>query len=181
MRRVQTVHASPRYDRAIAAVADLLARLRLEFVFVGSVARSAWLGSRVDQGSLEVVTLMTPEQKSQVAMMAGNRGFRVDRDEVEHTAELDLIPLHFVDPEGEVRVHVLVASNALYGRMVPAGVTTETVRVAAIEDLALLFALGDDEDSQRAAAMLVRLPQFDRSAYNERLISIGLPDFVVNS
>lgn len=181
MRRVQTVHASPRYDRAIAAVADLLARLRLEFVFVGSVARSAWLGSRVDQGSLEVVTLMTPEQKSQVAMMAGNRGFRVDRDEVEHTAELDLIPLHFVDPEGEVRVHVLVASNALYGRMVPAGVTTETVRVAAIEDLALLFALGDDEDSQRAAAMLVRLPQFDRSAYNERLVSIGLPDFVVNS
>ena len=181
MRRVPTVHASPRYDRAIAAVADLLARLRLEFVFVGSVARSAWLGSRVEQGSLEVVTLMTPEQKSQVAMMASNRGFRVDRDEVEHTAELDLIPLHFIDPEGEVRVHVLVASNALYGRMVRAGVATETVPVASIEDLALLFALGDDEESQRAAAMLVRLPQFDRAAYNERLVSIGLPAFVVNS
>ena len=62
MRRVQTVHASPRYDRAIAAVADLLARLRLESAFVGSVARSAWLGSRVEQGSLEVVTLITSEQ-----------------------------------------------------------------------------------------------------------------------
>src|SRR5712691_7848128 len=170
MRRVQTVHASPRYGRAIAAVADLLARLRLEFVFVGSVARSVWLGSLVEQGSLEVVALMTSEQKSQVAMMASNRGFRVDRDEVEHTAELDLIPLHFVDSEGEVRVHVLVASNALYGRMVSAGVATETVKVAAIEDLALLFALGDDDDSQRAAAMLVRLPQFDRTAYNERLV-----------
>ena len=181
MRRVQTVHASPRYGRAIAAVADLLARLRLEFVFVGSVARSAWLGSPVERGSLEVVTLMNPEQKSQVAMMASNRGFRVDREEVEHTAELDLVPLHFVDPEGEVRVHVLVASNALYGRMVSAGVATETVKVAAIEDLALLFALGDDDDSQRAAAMLVRLPQFDRTAYNERLVSIGLPHFVVNS
>lgn len=181
MRRVQTVHASPRYDRAIAAVADLLARLRLEFVFVGSVARSAWLGSRVEQGSLEVVTLITSEQKSQVAMMAGNRGFRVDRDEVEQTAELDLIPLHFTDPEGEVRVHVLVASNALYGRMVRAAVATETVPVAAIEDLTLLCALGDDDDSQRSAAMLVRLPQFDRGAYNERLVSIGLPDFVVNS
>ena len=181
MRRVQTVHASPRYDRAIAAVADLLARLRLEFVFVGSVARSAWLGTRVEQGSLEAVALMTPEQKSQVAMMASNRGFRVDRDEVEHTAELDLIPLHFIDPEGEVRVHVLVASNALYGRMVGAGVPTESVRVAAVEDLALLFALGDDDDAHRAAAMLVRLPQFDRTAYNQRLVSIGLPNFVVNS
>ena len=125
MRRVQSVHASPRYGRAIAAAADLLTRLRLEFVFVGSVARSAWLGSRVDRGSLEVVALMTPEQKSQVAMMAGNRGFRVDREEVEDTAELDLIPMHFVDPEGEVRVHVLVASNALYGRMVRAGVAVD--------------------------------------------------------
>jgi hypothetical protein len=181
MRRVQTVHASLRYGRAIAAVADLLARLRLESVFVGSVARSAWLGSRVDQGSLEVVALMTSEQKNQVAMMAGNRGFRVDREEVEHTAELDLIPMHFVDPEGEVRIHVLVASNALYGKMVRAGVAVETIRVAAIEDLALLFALGDDDDSQRAASMLVRLPEFDRIAYNERLISIGLPHYVVNS
>ena len=181
MRRVQTVHASPRYSRAISAVAGLLDRLRLEFVFAGSVARSAWLGSRVEQGSLEAVVLMTSEQKSNVAMMASNRGFRVDREEVEHTAELDLIPLHFIDPEGEVRVHVLVASNALYGRMVRAGVATETVKVAAIEDLALMFALGDDEDSQRAAAMLVRLPEFDRSAYNERLVAIGLPHFVVNS
>ena len=181
MRRVQTVHASPGYGRAIAAVADLLARLRLEFVFVGSVARSAWLGSRVEQGSLEAVALMTPEQKSQVAMMAGNRGFRVDRDEVEHTAELDLIPLHFVDPEGEVRVHVLVASNALYGRMVAAGVPADNYKVAAIEDLALLFALGDDDESQRAAAMLVRLPEFNRFAYNERLVSIGLPQLVGNS
>ena len=181
MRRVQTVHASPRYDRAIAAVADLLARLRLDFVFVGTVARSAWLGSRVEGGSLEAVALMAPEQKSQVAMMAGNRGFRVDREEVEHTAELDLIPLHFIDPEGEVRVHVLVASNALYGRMVGARVATETVPVAALEDLALLFALGDDEDSHRAATMLVRLPRFDRAAYNERLVSIGLANFVVNS
>ena len=181
MRGVQTVHASPRYGRAIAAVADLLARLRLEFVFVGSVARSAWLGSPVDRGSLEVVALMTPEQKSQVAMMAGNRGFRVDREEVDHTAELDLIPLHVVDPEGEVRVHVLVASNALYGRMVRAGVARENIQVAAVEDLALLFALGDDEESQRAAALLVRLPEFNRAAYNERLVSIGLPQFVVNS
>lgn len=178
---VQTVHAIPRYDRAIAAVTDLLTRLRLDFAFVGNVARSVWLGSAVDNGSLDVVVVMSPEQKNSVAMMANNRGFRVDREEIEHTAELDLIPLNFADPEGEVRVHILVASNALYGRMVREGKTTGAIRVAAIEDLALLFALGDDPDSHRTAAMLVRLPQFDREAYNSRLISIGLPRLVVNS
>jgi len=70
---VQTVHATPRYDRAIAAVADLLSRLKLDFAFVGNVARSAWLGSRVENGSLDVVVVMTPEQKNNVAMMASNR------------------------------------------------------------------------------------------------------------
>ena len=33
--------AAPRHARAIRAVAGLLTRLRLDFVFVGSVARSA--------------------------------------------------------------------------------------------------------------------------------------------
>ena len=178
---VQTVHATPRYDRAIAAVADLLSRLKLDFAFVGNVARSAWLGSHVEKGSLDVVVVMTPEQKNNVVMMASNRGFRVDREEIEHTDELDLIPLNFRDADGEVRVHVLVASNALYGRMVRDAKSTGTYKVASIEDLALLFALGDDEDSQRAASMLVRLPEFDRAAYNTRLISIGLPQMVVNS
>jgi hypothetical protein len=65
--------------------------------------------------------------------------------------------------------------------MVRAGVARENIQVAAVEDLALLFALGDDEESQRAAALLVRLPEFNRAAYNERLVSIGLPQFVVNS
>jgi hypothetical protein len=178
---VQTVHATPRYDRAIAAVADLLSRLKLDFAFVGNVARSAWLGSRVEQGSLDLVVVMTPEQKGNVAMMAGNRGFRVDREEIEHTDELDLIPLNFRDPDGEVRVHILVASNALYGRMVRDAKVAGSIKVASIEDLALLFALGDDEESQRAASMLVRLPEFDRAAYNTRLVSIGLPQMVVNS
>ena len=180
MRRVQTVHATPQYSRAIAATTDLLSRLRLEFAFVGSVARSAWLGSQVDRGALDVVVLMSPEQKNQVAMMANNRGFRVDRDEVDATAELDLIPLNFIDGDGEVRVHVLVASNALYGRMVRDSVAAEgggaPLRVATAEDLALLLALGEDE----VAEMLIRLPGFDRVAYNRRLVSIGLSQLVVN-
>lgn len=187
MRRVQSVHASPRYGCAIAAVTDLLIRLKLDFAFVGNVARSAWLGSGVERGSLDLIALMTPEQKNNVAMMANNRGFRVDRDEIALSEELDLVPLNFADPEGEIRVHVLVGSNALYGRMVKAAVAVvlsggddTNFRVAAAEDLALLLALGEDDDSRRGAEMLIRLPGFDRAAYNGRLVSIGLPQLVVN-
>jgi len=181
---VQSVRATARYSRAIAAVSDLLTRLRLDFVFVGSVARSAWLGSRVEHGSIDVMTVMSAEQKNQVAMMASNRGFRVEREEIEQSEELDLIPLNFVDADGDVRVHVLVASNALYGRMVRDGIAAEgggaPLRVAAAEDLALLLALSDDEESQRAVEMLIRIPEFDRPTYNRRLVSIGLPQLVVN-
>jgi hypothetical protein len=172
---VQSVRATARYSRAIAAVSDLLVRLRLEFAFVGSVARSAWLGTLVERGSIDVVALLTAEQKNQVAMMASNRGFRVERAEIEQSEELDLIPLNFVDAQGDVRVHVLVASNALYGRMVRDAVT----RIVNAEDLALLLVLSDDEESQRAAQLLIRLPNFDRASYNRRLVSIGLPQLVV--
>jgi hypothetical protein len=175
---VQSVRATARYSRAIAAVSDLLARLHLEFAFVGGVARSAWLGTRVERGSIDVVALLTAEQKNQVAMMASNRGFRVERAEIEQSEELDLIPLNFVDAEGDVRVHVLVASNALYGRMVRDAV--KETRVVNAEDLALLLALSDDEESQRAAQLLIRLPNFDRASYNRRLVSIGLPQLVVS-
>lgn len=180
---MQSVRATARYSRAIAAVSDLLARLHLEFAFVGGVARSAWLGTRVERGSIDVVALLTAEQKNQVAMMASNRGFRVERAEIEQSEELDLIPLNFVDAEGDVRVHVLVASNALYGRMVRDCHAAESggapLRVAAAEDLALLLALSDDEESQRAVQLLIRLPNFDRASYNRRLVSIGLPQLVV--
>lgn len=177
---MQNVHATPRYGRAIAAVADLLSRLRLEFAFAGNVARSVWLGTHIDRGAIDVIVLMNPEQKNQVAMMANNRGFRVDRDEIAQTEEFDLIPMIFRDEEGEVRVHILVASNALYGRMVAGRTAAGDLKVVTAEDLALMCSLGDDE-SQRAAKMLIHLPTFDRAAYNARLVSIGLPQFVVNT
>jgi hypothetical protein len=66
---------------------------------------------------------MQGQQKNNVAMMASHRGFRVDRDEIEATEELDLVPLMFVDEAGDVRVHVLVASNALYARMFASSAT----------------------------------------------------------
>lgn len=172
---MQPLRASARHGRAIRATADLLTRLKLEFVFVGEVARSLWLGTAIDRGSVDVLALLSPEQKNMVAMMGSNRGFRVERDEIEQSEELDLVPLNFVDPEGDVRVHVLVASNALYGRMVAAGRRDGEVAVAAAEDLALLLAMGEDRDSMK----LVALPGFDRAAYNRRLIAIGLPELVV--
>jgi hypothetical protein len=180
--RLVQICAIGRYSRGIHAVADLLTRQKLEFVFVGEVARAAWLGGEAARGSLDAVVLMGPQQKNQVAMMASNRGFRVDKEEIEQSIELDLVPLNFVDPEGEgeVRVHVLVATNALYGRMVAAGVEANiddrTVRVPAAEDFALLATLADDDASLGA---LVALPAFDREGFNQKLISIGLGGRVV--
>jgi hypothetical protein len=169
------IRASARYSRAIHATAELLTKLRIEAMFVGGVARAAWIGSEVDGGAIDVLALMNAPQKGQVAMMASNRGFRVDRDELEQTDELDLIPLNFVDPEGEIRVHVLLASNALYGRMVSSGVAAtideRELRVPRAEDLALLLLMSED---QEALSHLTTLPEFDLVAFRERLSSIGL-------
>jgi hypothetical protein len=161
----------PRYARAIDAVSELLSKLRIEWAFVGGVARAAWLGGVVESGSVDVVALMQPQQKSQVAMMASNRGFRVDRDEVDSTEELDLIPLHFAD----VRIHVLVASNALYAHMINAAQVVNALRVASREDLALLLTLGEDRDGVRE---LTSAADFDRVRYNETLAAIGLRELV---
>lgn len=160
---------SPRYSRAIAAIGDLLSKLRLEWTFVGGIARAAWLGGVVDGGAIDVVALMKPEQKNQVVMMASHRGFRIDRAEIEESEELDLIPLHF----DEVRVHVLVATNALYAKMIGAARTVNGLRVASPEDLALLLMLSEDAAGVRA---LMSNPDFDRARYSETLTSIGLRD-----
>lgn len=169
------IRATARYSRAIHATAELLGRLKLDTMFVGNVARAAWLNVEVSSGAVDVLAVMTAQQKGQVAMMAANRGFRVDRDEVDATEELDLIPLNFVDPEGEVRVHVLLASNALYGRMVSVGIATElderTVKIPRAEDLALMLLMAED---QEAVQHLTSLPEFDLQAFRERLASIGL-------
>jgi hypothetical protein len=171
MRRVLTVRVTERYGRAIDAVADLLTRLRIDFAFVGGVARAAWLGTRMEQGSLDILALMQPQQKNQLAMMASNRGFTVDREAIEQSEELDLVPIALDD----IRIYILVASNALYGRMVAAAVPSEKGKVVQAEDLALLMAVGEDPEVEK----LMRLPEFDRRAYNERLIAIGLQDLAV--
>lgn len=180
---MQNVRATPRYERAIAAVADLLTRQRIESVFLGGIASSAWLGRKVDRGPLDVLALMTPQQKNPVTMMASHRGFRIDQGEIDQSEELDLVPLNLDDEEGSIAVHILLASNALYGRMVAAGIPASmgqvSLRIPPPEDLALLLSMAEDDQSQRDREMLIRLPQFDRRAFNERLVSIGLPQLVI--
>jgi hypothetical protein len=170
------IFTTPRYAQAIDATGDLLVKQSLEFMFVGNVARAAWLGGAIDSGSVDVVAIMQPQQKSQVAMMAGNNGFHVDRTLVEGSEELDLIPLTY---EG-IRVHVLVASNALYARMVRDAwferIGEHDWRVPSREDLALLLALSEDEESLQ---QVIALPDFDRDRYNDKLTSIGLRGLVL--
>lgn len=171
---VHPIRASERYAAAIDQVAELLSKLKLDSAFVGGVARAAWLGTELDGGSIDVLALLTPEQKNQVAMMANNRGFQLDREEIDATEELDVIPMR----HDGIRVHVLVASNALYGRMVAAAVTANAngrdIRVVAAEDLALLAIVAEDEE------MLAGLQShLDRDALNRKLISIGLGDQVI--
>jgi hypothetical protein len=169
------IHAAGPYARAIHATADLLGRLRIDAAFVGGVARSAWLGETVDRGAIDVLALMAAQQKNQLAMMASNRGFGVDKNELEQSEELDLVPMKFLDADGDVRVHVLVASNALYGRLVAAAkdaqLDDKTLRVPTAEDLALLLVVGGDADAVRR---LTELPGFDRGGLRQKLISIGL-------
>lgn len=172
--------ATPRHARAIEAVAELLSKLRIESMFVGSVARSSWLGSLADSGSIDVLGLMQPQQKNQVAMMANNRGFRVDAAEIDQAEELDLIPLTWIDDEGGVRVHILVASNALYARMFATARKVEfhrlEIRVPCAEDVALLLSVSEDRDDVRA---LAASEEFDRGAFNQKLVSIGLRELVL--
>jgi hypothetical protein len=174
------IRASNRHARAIEATADLLSRLKIEALFVGSVARAAWLGGEIAAGSIDVLTLMNGPQKNQVAMMASNRGFRVEREEIEQSEELDLVPINYIHEEGDVRVHVLLATNALYGRMfAPAAEAhfgERTLRVPAPEDLALMLTMGGDE---AAVTKLTSLPEFEPRRYNERMVSIGLGGLVV--
>ena len=170
------ISAAGPHERAIAAAGELLTKLRLDFMFAGSVARVAWLGGAVERGSIDVVAIMQPQQKAQIAMMASNNGFTVDREQVESSEELDLIPMSY----GGVRVHVLVASNALYARMVRDAwferIGDHDWRVPSREDLALLLALADDEDSLQ---QLIAQPEFDRTRYNEKVISIGLKGLAI--
>src|SRR5204862_8060441 len=172
---MHSVRAGASHAQAIHAIAELLEKLRIESMFVGNVARSAWLGSEVEGGAIDVLALMNAAQKNQIAMMASSRGFRVEQSEIEQSEELDLVPLNHISAGGDVRVHVLLASNALYGRMMNnakrAQSEERTIRVDAAEDLALMLLVGEAEADVRELTML---QEIERSASHYRLKSSGL-------
>lgn len=175
-----TIRATPRHARAVDATAELLTRQRVESTFTGGVARAAWLGELLEGGSIDVLAMMQPQQKNNVAMMASHRGFRVEQEEIDQSEELDLVPLNFVDADGDVRVHVLLASNALYASMinasVPATLGERELKVPSAVDFALLSALGEDDEAVRAVSGSAA---FDRRVYNDKLVSIGLGGMVL--
>lgn len=175
-----SVEGSRPWLAAVTAVDDLLERLRTERAFVGSVAAAVWLGRPVDQGAIDVLVALTPEGRTQVPMMASNRGFIVDRDELDATEELDLIPLRFGAGDEQVKIHVLIASNALYGNMVRDAVEARCgevpIRVILAEDLALLLTVAGDEGSTMARSELIQRAgaSFQLERFNRKLSSIGL-------
>lgn len=172
------------HGAALAAIGEVLTRLKLDHAFVGGVAAAAWLGESLETGSIDVLGVLSSEQKSQVAMMASNRGFRIERSELEATEELDLIPLYFTAAMGEIRVHVLVASNALYGRMVKRAVSSTVdgreIKIIRPEDFALLLTVAGDSASLARRARLIGKPAgFDLDSFNTQLASVGLASMKV--
>lgn len=174
------IFADPARSAAIAAVSDLLTRLRTEFAFVGSVARAAWLGGPVSGGAIDVISAVSAEGRHQIPMMAMNRGFRVDQEALERAQELDLVPLGWPHSGEEIRIHVLIASNALYGTMIRDSVAAAAgevaLRVVAREDFALLLMMSEDPAFDEVAAQ----EGFDRDGFNRRLSSIGLASKVLS-
>lgn len=173
---MKRVEASEQHQAAVLATDELLSKLKLEHAWVGGVAVSAWLGLPVESGAVDVLALLSTERSRQVPMMASNRGFRVEPAEVEAAEELDLIPMKF----GDVRIHVLMASNALYARMLPlavaASIGEREIRVVSAEDLALMLTVAEDEASRLFREQLIRTSggEFDVRGFNEKLASIGL-------
>lgn len=178
-----TLRAAPAISEAIAAIHDLLGRLKIDHLFVGSVAEAAWTGDELGAGAVDVLAAVTPERKGQIPMMASNRGFIVDRDAVEAADELDLVPLAWGDDGNRVRIHVLIASNALYGRMFTTPVSARSgdldFFVPAAEDVVLMMLVGDRAAEERARVIEAAGERFDVVTLNTKLRSIGLERNVI--
>jgi hypothetical protein len=162
---------------AVRATEELLTKLQIPHAFVGEVALGAWLGRPAAAGAVDVLALLAPDRSRQVPMMASNRGFLVDEGEVEGARELDLIPMRFDHPAGSPRVHVLMASNALYSRMLQrtseAELGDDMIPVAHPEDLGLMLAM---QDARATLDALIDATgdRFDRERFDRTLESIGL-------
>jgi len=174
-----TLHLPPEHRRAAAILDELMEQVKIDYAFVGSIALNAWLDVPV-AGSLDLLALISPERGSQLPMMATQRGFRVDREEMEAVKELDLLPMHF-EGEQEIRVNVLMATNALYSNMIArrreVSINDDrTVWIIAPADLALLLRVAEDETSAGQFTNLLerQASEVDVEKFNRNLRSIGL-------
>ncbi|MBI2214956.1 MAG: hypothetical protein HYU52_15015 [Acidobacteria bacterium] len=163
---------------ATCAIDELLARQQVVHAFVGEVAIGAWTGRCVETGSVDVLALVSPDRCQQIPMMASHRGFRVDEADVESARELDLIPMRWGKGTSAPRVHVLMATNALYAAMlnraVDARLGESMLRVVHVEDLALMLTLSDRDDVTVDELAVRSGHAFDRTRFEETLRSIGL-------
>ncbi len=163
---------------AVRATEELLNKLQIKHAFVGEVATAAWLGRNAAAAAVDVLALLTPDRSRQVPMMASHRGFLIDETELEETRELDLIPMRFEHPAGSPRVHVLMATNALYSKMLnrtcEAEIGDDQIPVIHAEDLGLLLAM---QEARETLGSLVAAAgeRFDVDRFNQTLVSIGLP------
>lgn len=168
---------------AVRAIADILARQQVAHAFVGEVAIGAWTGARVDRGAVDVLALVSPDRCQQVPMMASHRGFAVDAAEVEAARELDLIPLRFGESPEAPRVHVLMATNALYSKMIGRAVLADAggaqIPVVHAEDLAIMLSLSDRGDGGVGELAARAGGAFDVDRFNMTLRSIGLGGKVI--
>jgi hypothetical protein len=168
--------ADPRLAAA-RAIGEILSRQQVTHAFVGEIAIGAWTGRRVEAGAVDVLALVSPDRCQQIPMMASNRGFAVDAAEVEAARELDLIPMRWGDASGP-RVHVLMATNALYAKMlnrtVEARLADSAVPVVHVEDLALMLVLSDREDVTVDELSARAGDAFDAARFGETLRAIGL-------
>lgn len=168
---------------AARAIGDILTRQQVTHAFVGEVAIGAWTGRRVDRGAVDVLALVSPDRCQQVPMMASHRGFAVDAEEVDAARELDLIPMRYGDGPGAPRVHVLMATNALYSKMlaraIPADAGGSPIPVVHAEDLAIMLSLSDRDDVGVDELAARAGEAFDVDRFNTTLRSIGLGGKVI--
>ncbi|HEY0787871.1 MAG TPA: hypothetical protein VGE86_04445 [Thermoanaerobaculia bacterium] len=166
---------------AAEAAAELFRELGAGCALVGDLAMRAWLGEDVPAaGTVDVLGMVQTERSRQISKIAPGHGFVIDAAEAERAEELDLMPMAWTAGERPVRVHVLFASNALYGRMVrdavPVATRSAPLKVIGAEDLALLMLVSDAPEAPSTIAKLrLRLGEaFDLGGLNRKLVSIGL-------
>lgn len=166
---------------AAKAAAGLLGELRMDYALVGDLALRAWLDEDAGgDGAVDLLGVIQTERSTQIPKFASQSGFRIDPKEAERGEELDLLPMTWIEGPRPVRVHVLFAVNALYGRMVREGVPVSTagatLKVIAAKDLALLLLVSEAPEAIADVARLrLKLGEgFDLDGLNRKLVSIGL-------